>query len=119
MPTPTTDQFLAEIAIILREKNGARLEAYLIVEPPLPPLYNAIVSELQQSFPIGSQDRLEAKCAKALPEDHEGAEGGSWTALNSFLVQYLSFLRDVSIDQLVETHDLLKALLKLGHNDTK
>lgn len=112
MSTPTIDKFLGEVARILREKNGAQLQDYLILEPPLPPLYNIIVNELRQSFPISSQDALEAKCKALLPEDEEGDEGGSWTAFLSFLVQYFAFLRDVNVDHLVETHDMLKALLK-------
>ena len=112
MSTPTIDKFLGEVARILREKNGAQLQDYLILEPPLPPLYNIIVNELRQTFPASNQDALEAKCMALLPEDEEGDEGGSWTAFISFLVQYFAFLRDVNVDHLVETHDMLKALLK-------
>lgn len=112
MSTPTIDKFLGEVARILREKNGAQLQDYLILEPPLPPLYNIIVSELRQTFPASTQDALEAKCKALLPEDEEGDEGGSWTAFIAFLVQYFAFLRDVNVDHLVETHDMLKALLK-------
>ncbi|KAL9118872.1 MAG: hypothetical protein Q9187_004572 [Circinaria calcarea] len=112
-PTPTLDQFLGEISQILRDKDGAKLQDYLVLEPPLPPLYLTIVSELRQTFPTGNEDSLEAKCNKFLPQDEEGDQGGSWTAFISFLVQYFVFLRDVNPDQLVETHDMLKALLKL------
>ena len=112
MSTPTIDKFLSELARILRQKNGVQLQDYLILEPPLPPLYNIIVNELRQAFPGGNQDVLEAKCKAMLPEDEEGDEGGSWTAFISFLVQYFAFLRDVNVDHLVETHDMLKALLK-------
>lgn len=112
MSTPTLDKFLREVARILQQKNGVQLQNYLILEPPLPPLYNIIVNELRQTFPANKQDALEAKCKALLPEDEEGDEGGSWTAFISFLVQYFAFLRDVNVDQLVETHDMLKALLK-------
>lgn len=115
MSTPTIDKFLGEVARILREKNGAQLQDYLILEPPLPPLYNIIVNELRQTFPASNQDALETKCKNSLPEDEEGDEGGSWTAFISFLVQYFAFLRDVNVDHLVETHDMLKALLKYAH----
>lgn len=112
-PTHTIDQFLGGISQILREKNDAKLQNYLILEPPLPALYLTIISELRQAFPAGSEDHLETKCNKFLPQDEEGDLGGSWTAFISFLVQYFVFLRDVNPDQLVETHDMLKALLKL------
>ena len=112
MTTPTVDRFLGGITKILREKNGAELQSYLILEPPLPPLYTIIINELRQSFPKKNASALEAKVEKALPADEEGDAGGSWTAFITFLAQYFAFLRDVNIDNLVETHDLLKALLK-------
>lgn len=113
MGTPTIESFLSEIAGILRDKNGAKLQDYLILEPPLPPLYGVIVNELRQVYPPGAEERLEAKCKATLSEyDEDGDEGGSWTPFILFLVQYFTFLRDVNVEQLVETHDLLKALLK-------
>lgn len=117
--TPTIDKFLTEVARILREKNGVQLQDFVILEPPLPPLYNDIVDELRQSFPAtdiqhasDGQDALEAKCEALLPEFAEGDEGGSWTSFVSFIVKYFVFMRDVDVNHLVETHDMLKALLK-------
>ena len=112
MTTPTIDKFLEEIARILREQNATQLRDYMVLEPPLPPLYNQIVSELQKSYPVFNQAPLEAKCRDFIPEYEEGEEGGSWTSFIAFLVKYFIFLRDVNVDQLVETHDMLKSLLK-------
>lgn len=112
MSSPTIDKFLGEIARILREKNGNQLQDFLLLEPPLPPLYNLIVTELRQSFPAGSQDALEAKCKSFLPESEEGDDGGSWLSFISFTLKYFAFLRDVDVNDLVETHDMLKGLLK-------
>ena len=112
MPTPTLDQFLQEIAQILRDKNSLKLQNYLVLEPPLPTLYISLIDELRQRYPAFTQDTLESKCTRSLPEDNEGDEGGSWTAFISFLVQYFAFLRDVNVDQLVETYDMLRSLLK-------
>ncbi|MCJ1477451.1 hypothetical protein MMC13_006122 [Lambiella insularis] len=106
------DQFLAEINQILRTKNGQKLREYLVIEPPLPPLYSVIVIEVRQLFPGKKQDVIEARCEKLLPEYHEGdSTGGSWTAFITFMVQYFAFLRDVNVDQLVETHAMLQSLL--------
>ena len=53
------------------------------------------------------------KCKSLLPDyDEDKEEGGAWTPFVSFLVQYFTFLRDVNAEQLVETHDALKGLLK-------
>ena len=114
MSPPTLDQFLGEIAGIIKDKQGVRLQEYLIYEPPLPPLYNNIVSEIRQFYPPNSQKALENKCISFIPEYEEGDEGGSRTAFVMFMVKYFSFLRDVNVDNLIETHDLLKALLKFA-----
>lgn len=112
MSPPTLDQFLGEITGIIKEKNGTQLQEYLIYEPPLPPLYNKIVSEIKQFYPPNSQKALENKCISFIPEYEEGDDGGSRMSFVMFMVRYFSFLRDVNIDNLIETHDMLKALLK-------
>lgn len=113
MGTPTTDKFLGEIGQILRFKDGTKLQDYLLIEPPLPPLYTVIVQELKRQYPKTAHDLLDKKCAIALPEYEDGsAAGGSWTAFITFLVQYFGFIRDINPQQLVETHDMLKSLLK-------
>ena len=112
MSPPTLDQFLGEIAGIIKEKNGVQLQEYLIYEPPLPPLYNKIVSEIKQFYPSTSEKALENKCISFIPEYDDGDDGGSRTSFVMFMVKYFAFLRDVNVDNLIETHDLLKALLK-------
>ena len=113
MSPPTIDQFLEEIARILREKNGTQLQEYLIYEPPLPALYNKMVVEIKQVYPASSQNNLENKCISFIPEYEEGVEdGGSRASFISFMVKYFSFLRDSDITDLVTTHDQLKVLLK-------
>ena len=112
MSPPTLDQFLTEVAGIIKAKNGVQLQEYLIYEPPLPPLYNRIVSEVKQFYPPTSQKALENKCISFIPEYDEGEDSGSRTSFVIFLVKYFTFLRDVNTDNLIETHDLLKALLK-------
>ena len=112
MSPPTVDKLLSEIARILREKNGDELQFVLVIEPPLPPLYTQIVTEVKQAYPAASQSALEAKCKSFVPEYVDGDDGGSRAAFVSFLVKYFSFLRDVNVDQLIETHDMLKSLLK-------
>lgn len=112
MSTPTIDQFLNEIARILREHNGSQLQSYLVLEPPLPPLYNKIVTELKQVYPIFNQTPLEKKVENYIPKYEEGDDGGSNASFIAFLIKYFTFLRDVDVEQLVETHDMLKSLLK-------
>lgn len=112
MSPPTIDKFLSEITRIIQQKDGLQLQDFLIIEPPLPPLYNQIVSEVRQAYPPTSQGALENKCKSFIPEYEEGEDGGSRLSFTTFLVKYFIFLRDVNVDNLVETHDMLKALLK-------
>lgn len=111
MATPTLDKFLLEIARVLREKNGAQLQDFLVIEPPLNPSYESIVHELKQFLASKNEKALIAKCTTVLPSDG-GEDAGSWSPFVSFLVKYFSFLRDLDVTRLVETHDMLKALLK-------
>ena len=114
MATPTLDKFLSELVKIIRARDGAQLQDYMILEPPLPPLYNKLVEELKKTYPIFNQSPLEEKCRTYIPEYEEGDDGGSLNAFIAFVVKYFAFLRDVDVNQLVETHDMLKSLLKLG-----
>ncbi|KAI4171568.1 MAG: hypothetical protein LQ343_004160 [Gyalolechia ehrenbergii] len=111
MATPTVDKFLGEIARLMQEKDNSQIQNYLQYEPPWPPLYNQMISELRQTYPIFQQSSLERKCREALPAEEERDGGGSFTSFVSFLPKYFSFIRDVDVSQLLETHDKLKALL--------
>ncbi|KZF25181.1 hypothetical protein L228DRAFT_243975 [Xylona heveae TC161] len=120
MATPTVEKFLLEVSRVLRERNGPQLQDILVIEPPLPPLYNLMVNELRNAFPSGQDDALEDKCTRALPEYVEMEDGSSWTAFIKFMRQYFCFLRDVNVENLVETFQLLRNLVKqsvnaLGH----
>ena len=112
MAPPVLDEFLRGLPPILGTKDGAKLQQYLLIEPPLPERYNDLVNELRQFYPAGTNERLDQKCSGMLPEDQGEGTGGSWTAFISFLVQYFNFVRDVDPSQLVETLDMLKSLLK-------
>jgi len=111
MSTPTVDQFLSELNQILQASNGQKLKEYLILEPPLPPIYEAVVRELRHFYPANARVRLEQKCQAAIPEYENEQAGGSWPAFITFIVQYFSFIRDVNVQDLVKTHDEIKSLL--------
>ena len=112
MSPPRMDEFLGDLVKVLLAKDGIGLQHALILEPPLPPFYNAVVGELKQVYPAISQALLEKKVGSFIPERDEDNSGGSRAAFISFVVKYFSFLRDVNIGNLLETHDLLKALLR-------
>ncbi|KAL8734346.1 MAG: hypothetical protein Q9166_001544 [cf. Caloplaca sp. 2 TL-2023] len=111
MATPMVDKFLKEIARLMQHKNGTQIQNYLHYEPPWPPLYEQMVTELRQIYPASEQNNLEERCSNALPAQEEGDGGGSFTSFISFVAKYFAFIRDVDVSQLLETHDKLKALL--------
>ena len=112
MSPPTVDRFLGDIAGIMRDRDGMRLQQYLKYEPPLDQLYAQMISEIRQVYGPGSHDLLEKKCKSFIPEYEDGDEGGSRASFITFMVRYFAFLRDLDVTNLVETHDQLKALLK-------
>ncbi len=112
MATATLDKFLVEITRIVKANDGSELQSYLIIEPPLPPLYSQIVTELRQTYPIFNQGALETKIISFIPEYEESEDSGSRSSFIAFMVKYFVFLRDVNVESLLETHDMLKSLLK-------
>lgn len=110
--TSTLEQFISEISKILREKDALKLQDYLIIEPPYSNIYNAMIGELRHAFPKGTEDRLDAKCSSGLPEARNGEDDAPWTAFVKFMVQYFCFLRDVNIENLLDTYNLLSDLVQ-------
>ncbi|KAI9674198.1 MAG: hypothetical protein M1817_002016 [Caeruleum heppii] len=116
MATPTVDKFLSSLSDLLRTRNALELRSYLLVEPPLPPIYSSLTSELRQAFPKGgnSVNALDRKCTQLLPEDRDrnpdDEAGTSWPAFVTFAREYLEYLRDVNVENLLDTHQLLSSL---------
>jgi hypothetical protein len=110
--SPVLDNFCSEIADILRNRDGARLQDFLQVEPPLPIAYDQLVEELRRQYPKGDaakEAELEKKCETLLPKVRSG--GSPWIAFPILIRLYLRFLRDVNVDNLLETYELLKGLV--------
>ena len=121
MATPTVDTFLTAINNFLRSRDAIQLRGYILVEPPLPEIYATLTSEIRQHFPTGSGDALERKCNASLPEDHnrrpDDELGTSWSSFVTFIKLYFEYLRDVNVENLLETHQLLSALTKWAYPD--
>ncbi|KAJ0413634.1 hypothetical protein BJY00DRAFT_56446 [Aspergillus carlsbadensis] len=104
------DRFLASLADIVRDRDGAKLQDFLQIEPPLPDVYGQMVDELQQQYSDGSPKEadLQRRCEGLVPKS---AGGSSWTAFPTFMKLYFCFLRDVNVENLLETYNMLKVLL--------
>lgn len=111
MGTPVLDQFLQEIKNIFHQKNGARLQDTLQLEPPLPPAYSTIVSELNANFRRGNDKGLVTRCEQIIPVAEDGI-GSAWSAFPDFLTKYFRFLRDTDPGNLADLYEKLKSLTK-------
>lgn len=108
--TPILEQFLRSVGELVQNRDGAKLQDFLQIEPPLPDIYQQMIRELRQRYPGPQGDNeLLQRCESLVPRTKGGS---SWTAFPTFMKLYFSFLRDVNVDNLLETYNLLKGLLK-------
>ncbi|KAL5363107.1 hypothetical protein BJX96DRAFT_112928 [Aspergillus floccosus] len=107
--TPTLDRFLSSIADLVKNRDGAQLQDFLQIEPPLSDVYCQMVDELRRRYPnVADEADLLRRCEGLVPR----AKGSSsWTAFPTFMKLYFTFLRDVNVDNLLDTYNLLKGLL--------
>ena len=111
MGTAVLDQFLQEIGNIFHQRDGVRLQDVLQLEPPLPPAYSNIVSELHAHFPKGQDQALVTRCEQIIPVAGDGI-GSTWGAFPDFLARYFRFLRDADPGNLADLFEKLKSLTK-------
>ena len=111
MATSTIDRLLQEIGNIIKQRAGARLQDVLQLEPPLPPIYSQIVSELHATFPKDNDQGLVGRCEAIVPAADDGL-GLEWGAFPDFLARYFRFLRDADPGNLLDLYDKLKTLTK-------
>ena len=110
--SPVLDRFVASIAELVRTRNGVQLQDFLQLEPPLPDVYQQMAVELRQQFPSGSSQKdsdLQKQCEGLVPRSKGSS---SWPAFPTFVKLYFSFLRDVNVENLLETYNMLNGLLK-------
>ncbi|KAL4963481.1 uncharacterized protein BDV14DRAFT_90415 [Aspergillus stella-maris] len=106
----TLERFLSSLAEIVKDRDGAKLQDFLQIEPPLPDIYGQMVAELRQNYPNGSPKEADLlrRCEGLVPKSKGSS---SWTAFPTFMKLYFCFLRDVNVENLLETYDALKGLL--------
>lgn len=108
--TPILDQFLQGVAELIQNRDGAKLQDYLQIEPPLSDIYQRMIQELRQRYQgTQGEHELQQRCEGLVPRTKGSS---SWTAFPTFMKLYFTFMRDVNVDNLLETYNLLKGLLK-------
>jgi nuclear mRNA export protein PCID2/THP1 len=108
--TPVLDSFLRSTAELVNNRNAVKLQDFLQIEPPLPEIYLQMVVELKSHYSrsASSNTELLERCDALVPR----TRGAPWPAFSFFMSLYFSFLRDVNVDNLLETYNLLKGLVK-------
>ncbi|KAI7347362.1 hypothetical protein KC354_g13961 [Hortaea werneckii] len=116
--TPLLGQFLVAINGFIQHRNEGSLAEWIALEPPFNEHYLGMIKELHQTYAKGNGEALESRCSQVLKAAVEGDDGTPWTAFIKFMVQYLSYLRDVSADvsRLLETYELLSELQQRGNS---
>jgi len=100
--------------------NPDSLRDIVIIEPPYPPDHQELIQSLQTNYPAGdgnTTQRLEQLIRRVVSEtaeseDSEGRPVQSWSALVTFLVSWMAFLRDVDPDNILEVYQSLSDLLQ-------
>ncbi|KAJ5884655.1 hypothetical protein N7495_009165 [Penicillium taxi] len=108
--TPVLDEFIAGVAAIIRSRDGTKLQDFLQIEPPLSEIYNRMILELRQQYPPGPQsdNDLLKRCEALIPHPKNASP---WLSFQTFMKLYFTFLRDVNVENLLETYNLLKVLV--------
>jgi|SRR5690242_13607224 len=102
----------------IKARNAVELASIVLLEPPFPPIYQELVQSLQNSYPQNannSEKRLDQLVRRVVTEtaeyeDEQGKPVQGWNAMVSFLVGWMTFLRDMDLSNLLHTYQGLKDL---------
>ena len=103
-------------AIAARNADG--LQAIVLLEPPFPADHQELIGSLQRKYPEndnGSEDRLAQLVNRVVTEtaesqDEEGRPVQPWSAMVTFIVRWMTFLRDMDPNNFVQLFQLLSDL---------
>ena len=111
-------QFCAEVDTALHNADPLKLQSILVLEPPFGPIYQQLIAELRADYPASDETadaRLEdvvrtTVTETAETEDAEGRPVQNWAAMTTFLAGWMSFIRDVDVENLLTTYEALSDL---------
>jgi hypothetical protein len=100
--------------------NADQITDIVIIEPPYGPDHQELIQSLQSNYPEGDSNatqRLEQLIKRVVSEtaeseDSDGRPVQSWGSLVTFLIGWMSFLRDVDPNNLLEVYQSLSELLQ-------
>jgi hypothetical protein len=102
----------------IQASNADQLQAIVLLEPPFPPDHQELITSLRRRYPesdTGAEKRLEQLVRRVVTEvaeseDEEGRPVQAWGAMVTFLVGWMTTLRDMDLDNLVQLFQLLSDL---------
>jgi hypothetical protein len=110
------------VNIAIQHENAHQLQAIVLLEPgpgnEFPPDHRELIESLQKNYPASdesSEGRLSELVKRVVTEtaeseDQEGRPVQSWGSMVTFLVGWMSFLRDVDLQNIVQIFELMTEL---------
>jgi hypothetical protein len=110
------------VNIAIETGDANQLQSIVLLEPGpgnvFPPDHQELIGSLQKNYPAkdeSSEERLSNLVRKVVTEtaeseDEEGRPVQSWSSMVTFLVGWMSFLRDVDLEDVVQIFELMTEL---------
>jgi hypothetical protein len=110
------------VNVALQTGNAHQLQSIVLLEPGpgnvFPPDHQELIGSLQKNYPANdpsSEERLGNLVRKVVTEtaeseDEEGRPVQSWSSMVTFLVGWMTFLRDMDAVNVVQIFELMTEL---------
>jgi hypothetical protein len=106
------------VNVALQTGNAHQLQSIVLLEPGpgnvFPPDHQELIGSLQKNYPANapsSEERLSNLVRKVVTEtDEEGRPVQSWSSMVTFLVGWMTFLRDMDAVNVVQIFELMTEL---------
>jgi len=114
------------VNVAVQTENAYQLQSIVLLEPPFPADHQELIASLQRKYPENdprSEARLKSLVKEVVTEtsesqDAEGRPISEWTAMVTFLVGWMTTLRDMDVDNLVLLFQQLSDILQWVHRQT-
>lgn len=108
----------AAVNVAIRTRDANQLQTIVLLETPFPPDHVELIGSLQRKYPKSdstAEERLAQLVRNVVNEtaesqDAEGRPVQSWSAMVTFLVGWMTYLRDMDPNDYVELFPLLSDL---------
>lgn len=108
------------VNVAIQAENAYQLQSIVLLEPPFPADHQELIASLQRKYPESdprSEGRLKSLVKGVVTEtsesqDAEGRPISEWTAMITFLVGWMTTLRDMDVDNLVLLFQQLSDILQ-------